>query len=138
MTLQDTDVERGDQEREATRPTMHLVHPSNRGNFQRSDTASTKVEKCRPCRSISVSMPTDIVEVAEVPRCQCVPEPEVLGEKLEITDKEREKLPPFCDVKKIISGRGEQLIYVGWNGPDDPANPRNWKPKTKWFLSVVC
>lgn len=136
MTLRDADVERG-QQQEASRPAMHVVNASSRGTFQRTDTATTKVERCRPCRSISVSMPMDIVEAAEVPRCQCVPEPEVLGEKLEITDEDREKAPPFCDMKKIISGKGEQLIYVGWNGPDDPANPRNWKPKTKWALSVV-
>lgn len=124
---------------------MHLTQPipaPQRMNFERTDTGSTKVERCRPCRSISVSMPTDIVEVAEVPRCQCagiavVGEPDILGEKLDITDEEREKAPPFCDMKKIISGKGEQLIYVGWNGPDDPANPRNWSPRRKWFLSVV-
>ncbi|KAK9894249.1 MFS general substrate transporter [Cystobasidium minutum MCA 4210] len=40
-------------------------------------------------------------------------------------------------MKKVLSGKGEQLIYVGWNGPDDPANPRNWSPKRKWFLSVI-
>jgi len=86
---------------------------------------------------MSTTIPTDIVEAAEVPRCQCTSNVEVLGEKLDITDEEREKAPPFCEMKKIISGAGFELIYVGWNGPEDPENPRNWEPARKWGLSVV-
>lgn len=82
-------------------------------------------------------MPIDIVETAETPRCTCVAEPEVLGEKLAITDEERRNVPQFCDIQKVISGKGEQLIYVGWNGPDDPENPKNWSQARKWSISVV-
>ncbi len=26
---------------------------------------------------------------------------------------------------------------VSWDGPDDPANPKNWSIKTKWFVTFV-
>lgn len=45
------------------------------------------------------------------------------GETL-VTDDERAKVPPFCELKKVVTPKGE-LIYVGWDGPDDPKNPRN-------------
>ncbi|KAF9446057.1 MFS general substrate transporter [Macrolepiota fuliginosa MF-IS2] len=27
---------------------------------------------------------------------------------------------------------------VGWDGPDDPANPQNWSVKYKWFITILC
>lgn len=27
---------------------------------------------------------------------------------------------------------------VSWDGPDDPANPQNWSPKYRWFVTLVC
>ncbi|KDE09672.1 hypothetical protein MVLG_00078 [Microbotryum lychnidis-dioicae p1A1 Lamole] len=27
------------------------------------------------------------------------------------------------------------VVWVGWDGPDDPANPRNWTNRRKWLLS---
>lgn len=61
----------------------------------------------------------------------------VAEKELQVTDEERQKAPPFCEMQKVISGKGEQLIYVGWNGPDDPANPRNWSHKKKWIITSV-
>lgn len=26
---------------------------------------------------------------------------------------------------------------VGWDGPNDPANPQNWSLKYKWFVTIV-
>ncbi|KAK9894773.1 MFS general substrate transporter [Cystobasidium minutum MCA 4210] len=40
-------------------------------------------------------------------------------------------------MQKVLSGKGVELIYVGWNGPDDPANPRNWSHKKKWIITAV-
>ncbi|KAI0652042.1 MFS polyamine transporter [Trametes meyenii] len=28
-------------------------------------------------------------------------------------------------------------IVVGWDGPEDPANPRNWKLKRKWAVAIA-
>ncbi|SCZ90260.1 BZ3500_MvSof-1268-A1-R1_Chr1-3g01876 [Microbotryum saponariae] len=29
----------------------------------------------------------------------------------------------------------KEVFWVGWDGPDDPANPRNWTNRRKWLLS---
>jgi hypothetical protein len=77
------------------------------------------------------------MESGQTCRGQC-PEIVPIGEKLEVTDEERKAAPAFCEMKKVISGKGEQLIYVGWNGKEDPANPRNWSIKKKWIITAVC
>merc|ERR1712093_341683 len=52
-----------------------------------------------------------------------------------LTDAER-GAAPMTDLRKVVTPRGE-LIYVGWDGPDDPANPRNWSQVKKWYLSII-
>lgn len=42
---------------------------------------------------------------------------------------------PQTNMKRMITPKGE-LIYVGWDGPDDPADPRNWTPFRKWTISI--
>ena len=42
---------------------------------------------------------------------------------------------PGTNMKRMITPKGE-LIYVGWDGPDDPADPRNWTPFRKWTISI--
>ncbi|EPT01521.1 hypothetical protein FOMPIDRAFT_1029755 [Fomitopsis schrenkii] len=34
-------------------------------------------------------------------------------------------------------GSDDGVLVVGWDGPDDPANPRNWTKKKKWAASFV-
>lgn len=29
-------------------------------------------------------------------------------------------------------GKGEKVFVVGWEGPDDPLNPRNWTVSSRW------
>jgi len=43
----------------------------------------------------------------------------------------------MTDLTRAITPKGIEVIYVGWDGPDDPASPRNWKPMRKWILSIV-
>ncbi|KAI0324466.1 MFS polyamine transporter [Cubamyces sp. BRFM 1775] len=31
----------------------------------------------------------------------------------------------------------DDVIVVGWDGPDDPANPRNWPLKRKWTVALT-
>ncbi|KAI0654246.1 MFS polyamine transporter [Cubamyces menziesii] len=31
----------------------------------------------------------------------------------------------------------DDVIVVGWDGPDDPANPRNWTLKRKWTVALT-
>ena len=57
------------------------------------------------------------------------------GETL-VTDDERAKVPPFCELKKVITPKGE-LIYVGWDGPDDPKNPRNVSERSYYSSANV-
>ena len=26
---------------------------------------------------------------------------------------------------------------ITWDSPDDPANPRNWSPRRKWFITIL-
>lgn len=111
----------------------------SRPALSRGDSGSTRVEPASSCpctdapRARSLS---DIVEVGSACHHQCtvIADP---SEKLEVTDEDRNKAPPFCDMQKVISSKGEQLIYVGWNGPEDPANPRNWSLKKKWIITSV-
>lgn len=83
----------------------------------------------------------DIEQVGTTCNGQCIENntniTTVAEKELQVTDEERQKAPPFCEMQKVISGKGEQLIYVGWNGPDDPANPRNWSHKKKWIITSV-
>lgn len=32
----------------------------------------------------------------------------------------------------------EALFLVGWDGPDDPANPQNWKRSSRWYYTLVA
>jgi multidrug resistance protein len=32
----------------------------------------------------------------------------------------------------------EELFLVGWDGPDDPANPQNWKRTSRWYYTLVA
>lgn len=113
--------------------------------LSRGDTGSTRVEPADPpancpCGALQTRSLADIAENGNTCNRQCtdIVNPQG-GEKLQVTDEERKRAPPFCEMTKIISGKGEQLIYVGWNGPDDPANPRNWDLKRKWIIvSVGC
>lgn len=62
---------------------------------------------------------------------------QVIVDKAEASAEERAKVPILCDLKKVIGDQGRELVYVGWNGPDDPENPRNWSSRHKWLLSTV-
>ncbi|KAF9560322.1 MFS polyamine transporter [Agrocybe pediades] len=31
----------------------------------------------------------------------------------------------------------EDILWVDWDGPNDPANPRNWKASKKWAATIV-
>lgn len=34
-------------------------------------------------------------------------------------------------------GKGEKVFVVGWEGPDDPLNPRNWTVSSDWSWCVT-
>lgn len=34
-------------------------------------------------------------------------------------------------------GKGEKVFVVGWEGPDDPLNPRNWTVSSDWSCFVT-
>lgn len=34
-------------------------------------------------------------------------------------------------------GKGEKVFVVGWEGPDDPLNPRNWTVSSDWSWFVT-
>lgn len=35
--------------------------------------------------------------------------------------------------RRTHEGKGEQVFVVGWEGPDDPLNPRNWPVSSFWI-----
>ena len=58
------------------------------------------------------------------------------GQSLVLSEEDQRKAP-MTDLTRAITPKGIEVIYVGWDGPDDPASPRNWKPMRKWILSIV-
>lgn len=34
--------------------------------------------------------------------------------------------------RRTHEGKGEKVFVVGWEGPDDPLNPRNWTVSSDW------
>lgn len=81
------------------------------------------------------TIPHDIAEVGEKPRRGD-------ADRTGVTDLERGKAPPFCELKKAITPAGVEVIYVGWDhgesgNEDDPADPRHWPVKQKWLLSSI-
>jgi hypothetical protein len=40
------------------------------------------------------------------------------------------------DPDQAITGRDPNSKIVGWNGPDDPENPKNWPNRRKWMITV--
>ncbi|KAH7237044.1 major facilitator superfamily domain-containing protein [Fusarium redolens] len=40
------------------------------------------------------------------------------------------------DPGQAITGRDPNSKIVGWNGPDDPENPKNWPNRRKWMITV--
>jgi hypothetical protein len=78
-------------------------------------------------RASDQDVPPDLIEAGEKP-VDALPggrdnSAASSGETL-VTEDERARVPPFCELKKVVTPKGE-LIYVGWDGPDDPQNPRN-------------
>ena len=59
-------------------------------------------------------VPVDTAEVGEKPDANISPAPSSSGSTL-VTDEERGKAPAFCDLKKVVTPKGE-LLYVGWDG----------------------
>ncbi|EMT71377.1 hypothetical protein FOC4_g10009876 [Fusarium odoratissimum] len=41
-----------------------------------------------------------------------------------------------ADPNRAITGRDPNSKIVGWNGPDDPDNPKNWPNRRKWIITV--
>jgi hypothetical protein len=41
-----------------------------------------------------------------------------------------------ADPNRAITGRDPNSKIVGWNGPDDPDNPKNWPNRRKWMITV--
>ena len=31
----------------------------------------------------------------------------------------------------------EEIVWVEWNGPNDPENPFNWSKRRKWIITIV-
>lgn len=112
----------------------------SRPALSRDDTGRTRAESadapaCR-CGALQARSADDIAESGNGCTRHCTDAAQA-SEKLQVTDEERGKAPPFCEMQKVLSGKGEQLIYVGWNGAEDPANPRNWSLKRKWIITAV-
>lgn len=107
--------------------------------------SSLSLSNCASCGALKHTRSlSDIAEAGTPCHRQCLDSTHndsniaVVNEKqLQVTDDERNKAPPFCEMQKVLSGKGVELIYVGWNGPDDPANPRNWSHKKKWIITAV-
>lgn len=123
-------------------PDASSIGPASRPALSRGDTGSTRVESLDDeaiactCGAPKARKPTD-EEAAQTACTQHCTKDASQNEKLQITDEERRKAPPFCEMQKVLSAKNEELIYVGWNGPDDPANPRNWSFKKKWIITAV-
>jgi hypothetical protein len=45
---------------------------------------------------------------------------------------------PRLEKKATSPQEGKYLNVVTWDGPDDPANPRNWSTSYKLFITVLC
>lgn len=39
--------------------------------------------------------------------------------------------------RRTHEGKGSKVFVVGWEGPDDPLNPRNWTVSSQWSWSVA-
>jgi hypothetical protein len=48
-----------------------------------------------------------------------------------------EARPKITKTKSRASSRSRDPNLVGWNGPDDPENPKNWKMGRKWAATFV-
>jgi len=46
-------------------------------------------------------------------------------------EHERDDLESRMVEKSETEGKANESDVVDWEGPDDPAHPRNWKPGTK-------
>lgn len=57
--------------------------------------------------------------------------------KQDLVQIDNSGLEAKVDIENSVSASGEHRIYVSWEGPDDPANPRNWDARKKWLLSSV-
>ncbi|KAJ4349417.1 uncharacterized protein N0V89_008032 [Didymosphaeria variabile] len=44
---------------------------------------------------------------------------------------------PAADFGETIDARTETEARVTWDGPDDPANPKNWSAGRKWLVTFV-
>lgn len=45
---------------------------------------------------------------------------------------------PTSDKVPATPEEGNDSNVVTWDGPDDPANPRNWSSARRWSLTFLC
>jgi hypothetical protein len=47
---------------------------------------------------------------------------------------------PTLDKKSSLppSEENHDPNVVTWDGPDDPANPKNWSGRYRWFITALC
>lgn len=59
------------------------------------------------------------------------------GPRLEsiIRDEERGPMPKLESKKSSRSIRDPNLVT--WDGPDDPANPKNWSMRRRWAATLI-
>ncbi|KAF8333792.1 MFS polyamine transporter [Amanita rubescens] len=65
---------------------------------------------------------------------------EIEADRTTIDSRETRAPTPSLPDKKLEDDAhpaGEDMIFVDWDGPDDPANPLNWTYKKKWISTII-
>ncbi|TFK47416.1 MFS polyamine transporter [Heliocybe sulcata] len=88
-------------------------------------------------QSISSTPRSSTSTLHEVPRPVLSPE---LEEEIARDELRTEKYGGDDPLEPPLSEpvEGDDPNLVGWDGPDDPANPQNWSTSYKWVVTVIC
>ncbi|KAF7195963.1 Efflux pump radE [Pseudocercospora fuligena] len=121
-------------------PRLAVPHCS----FDLGDLSDGKPRQSIEVRAISLSIsiaviPIDMAtEITNNNLLACIRKPErgTLHDDQRNSQHASEQIQASPDLDTVVQPHCEDRSY-GWNGPNDPANPKNWSTKKKWALVVM-
>ncbi|CDO72952.1 hypothetical protein BN946_scf185007.g6 [Trametes cinnabarina] len=87
-----------------------------------------------------IALPPDSPPAAQAPTLERIASrpstSTTVAPQTEKKDEPQEETP--IDSEKVADEKNDDnVIVVGWDSPDDPANPRNWPLKRKWAVALT-
>lgn len=119
-----------------------MSRPPSSHSLRAPSAASSKWPDLREFRGSLISLhlghtTTSTVPCQEAEKAQHVSDPDVSTLQSHNTSPTASVISPSIGIDKVSNHSHETEIFIGWDGPDDPKNPRNWTNSRRWVVTLV-